>query len=134
MKENPHWNWGEFSFDNFMKQLNFERVKKSDLSEKIEQLLIKKYDISTGNYVLFANGMKVCCLEKMECRGTINKHELDTIIQNIKDDISKGPQNPAHNWIKRVSFEIPRGINDIGYFEGKKATLQILQCSCLLDV
>lgn len=123
-KENSHWNWDEFSFNNFIKQLNFERQNKCDLSENVEQLLIKKYDISTGNHTLFANGIKVCCLEKMERREIINKPELDNIIQNIKDDISKGPQNPVHNWIKRVSFDIPSSINDFSYFEGKKASPQ----------
>ena len=123
-KENSHWNWNGFSFDSFIKKLQFERQSKSDLSEMIEQLLIKNYDISTGNYALFANGIKVCCLEKMEHRQTISKSELGAIIQNIKDDISKGPQNPAHNWIKRISFDVPSDINDISYFEGKKATPQ----------
>lgn len=123
-KENEDWNWGGFSFHRFVKKLRFQRQSKSDLSEKIEQLLIRKYDISTGNYVLFVNGIKVYCLEKMEYRQTINKIELDTIIQNIKDDISKGPHNPAHNWIKKISFEVSSDSNDFSYFEGKKATPQ----------
>jgi len=123
-KENSHWNWDRFSFDSFIKKLHFERQSKSDLSEMIEQLLIEKYDISTGNYALFANGIKVCCLAKMEHRQTISKPELDAIIQNIKDDISKGPQNSAHNWIKRISFDVLCDDNDLSYFEGKKATPQ----------
>lgn len=87
-------------------------------------MLIEKYDISTGNVALFANGIKVCCLEKMECRESIRKIELDTVIQNIKDDISKGPQNPAHSWIKKLDFSISNNYKDSGYFEGKKATPQ----------
>jgi len=59
-------------------------------------LLIEKYDISTDNVTLFANGIKVCCLEKMKRRESIRKIELDTVIQSIKDDISEGVHNPAH--------------------------------------
>lgn len=123
-KENSHWNWEKYSFDDFIGKLIFERNEKKALSEVIEQVLIKNYDISTGNHSIFANALKVCCLEKMERRETINKTELDTLIQNIKDDISKGPQNPAHNWIKRISFDVSKESNDLSYFEGKKATAQ----------
>ncbi len=123
-KENSLWNWVGFSFDDFIGKLHFEKQNKTALSEKIEQLLIKNYDISTGNHAIFANALKICCLEKMERRETINKLELETIIQNVKDDISKGPQNPAYNWIKRVFFNSSDEINDLSYFEGKKATPQ----------
>jgi len=123
-KENSSWNWNGFSFDDFIGMLHFEKQNKSTLSDMIEQVLIKNYDISTGNHAIFANALKVCCLEKMERRETINKSELETIIQNVKDDISKGPQNPAHNWIKRVSFNLSDEKNDLSYFEGKKATPQ----------
>lgn len=122
--ENLLWNWATFSFDDFMGKLSFERRAKMGLSEVIEQLLIKNYDILTGNHVIFANALKVCCLEKMERRESINKIELETLIQNIKDDISKGPQNPAYKWIKRIDFQVSNESNDFSYFEGKKATPQ----------
>lgn len=122
--ENAQWNWTGFSFDCFIKKLSFEKQEKNELSEKIEKLLIEQYDITTGNISLFANGIKICCLEKMELSETINQHELNTIIQSIKDDISKGIQNPAHNWIKKLDFNISNFANDQSYFEGKKATPQ----------
>lgn len=123
-KENLLWNWEVFSFDDFIGKLSFERRDKKDLYEVIEQLLIKNYDISTSNHAIFANALKVYCFEKMERRESINKIELETLIQNIKDDISKGPQNPAHKWIKRVDFQVSNESNDFSYFEGKKATPQ----------
>lgn len=125
--DNSHWNWTRFSFDSFIKKLSFEKQDKNVLSEKIEQLLIEKYDITTGNIALFANGIKICCLEKMERRESINQQQLNTIIQSIKDDISKGIQNPAHSWIKKIDFNISNISNrgsDFSYFEGKKATPQ----------
>ncbi|MDU2210742.1 MAG: hypothetical protein E7E18_05725, partial [Eubacterium sp.] len=122
--ENSHWNWTGFSFDSFIKKLSFEKQDKNTLSEKIEKLLIEKYDITTGNIALFANGIKICCLEKMERRESINQQQLNTIIQSIKDDISKGIQNPAHSWIKKLDFNISNRCNDVSYFEGKKATPQ----------
>lgn len=120
--ENPLWNWEEYSFDDFIKKITFEKQDKNVLSNKIEKKLIKKYDISTGNIALFANGIKMCCLKKMERRESITQRELDAIIQSIKDDISKGVQNPAHRWIKKLDFDISVSNNDFSYFEGKKAT------------
>jgi hypothetical protein len=122
--ENSNWNWTGFSFDSFIKNLSFEKQDKKYLSEKIEKLLIEKYDITTGNIALFANGIKICCLEKMEHRESINQQQLNTIIQSIKDDISKGIQNPAYSWIKKIDFNISNRGNDLSYFEGKKATPQ----------
>lgn len=86
--------------------------------------MIESYDITTDNVTLFANGIKICCLEKMEDRKSINKHELDTVIERIKDDISKGAQNPAHCWIKRIDFDTAPTNTDLSYYEGKKPTPQ----------
>jgi hypothetical protein len=122
--ENVHWNWTDFSFDSFIKNLSFENQGKNSLSEKIEKQLIEKYDITTGNITLFANGIEMCCLKKMERRESVNKKELDAIIQSIKDDISKGTQNPAHSWIKKLNFDISNCRKNLSYFEGKKATPQ----------
>lgn len=122
--ENSHWNWIGFSFDSFIKKLSFEKQDKNNLSEKIEKLLIEKYDITTGNIALFANGIKICCLEKMERRESIDQQQLNIIIQSIKDDINKGILNPAHSWIKKLDFNFSNRGNDFSYYEGKKATPQ----------
>lgn len=120
-EENPFWNWNDFSYDNFISKLSFEKIEKSTLSREIEKRLIGTYDIVTDNIAIFANGLKICCLEKMEQRNSINKNELDTLIFNIKDDISKGVHNPAHSWIKKVVFESGgEAETDYSYYEGKK--------------
>lgn len=120
--ENPLWNWTHFSFDDFIAKLTFEKKEKNTLTAEIEKKLIETYDITTDNITLFANGIEMCCLKKMECRESINKQKLDVIIQNIKDDISKGIQNPAHSWIKKLKFDSSNTDMDFSYFEGKKAT------------
>lgn len=124
-EEKPFWNWNDFSYDSFISKLSFEKIEKSTLSLEIEKLLIGTYDIVTDNISIFANGLKICCLEKMEHRNSINKNELDTIILNIKDDISKGVHNPAHSWIKKVVFESDDNTKiDYSYYEGKKPSYQ----------
>lgn len=119
--ENPNWNWNNFIYDSFISKLSFEKKEKSALSHEIENLLISNYDIITDNISVFANGIKICCLERMEHRNSINKKELDAVILNIKDDISKGVHNPAHAWIKKVVFEFGDSTeDDYSYYEGKK--------------
>lgn len=123
--ENPFWNWNNFSYDSFISKLSFEKIEKNTLSQEIEKLLIGTYDIVTDNISIFANGLKICCLEKMEHRKSINKKELDSVILNIKDDISKGIHNPANSWIKKVIFESGDNIEtDYSYYEGKKPSYQ----------
>lgn len=122
--ENPCWNWSGFIFEDFITMLAFEKVEESGLAKAIEGKLIESYDIVTGNANLYANGIKVCCLEKMKRRESLDKSELDALIQDIQDDISKGVQNPAHGWIKRVIFDIDHADAALDYYEGKKATPQ----------
>lgn len=122
-KENPSWNWKAFSLDDFLGKLVFEHRAKSKLSQEIERLLVSIYGINYSNVSLFANGIKVLCLEKMEQRASINKHELDTLVLQISDDISKGVSNHAHGWIRRVEFSTtPTDKSDMSYYEGKKPT------------
>ena len=122
--ENSCWNWNSFIFQDFVSKLSFEKIEKNNLVNEIEIELIKTYDITTDNISIFANSIKIRCLEKMEQRAGIDKREFDSLIQSVKDDISKGPQNPAHSWIKRLDFRTTQGDSDLSYFEGKKATPQ----------
>lgn len=121
---NSTWNWQGFSFEDFIGKLSFERVSKDQLTLEIEKLLIEKYEILNDNIRLYANGINTLCLEKMEKRESINKLELDSIIQKIKDDINKGVDNEAHKWIKKIDFKVSNVSDGKSYFEGKKATPQ----------
>ena len=100
-EENSNWNWRDFLYDDFISTLSFEKIEKNILSQKIEELLIKNYSIATDNISIFANAIKIFCLEKMENRGVITKEEFDKLVFKVKDDISKGAHNPAHSWIKK---------------------------------
>lgn len=120
-KDTSSWNWSNFVFDDFIQRLSFENVKKDSLEKSIEASLIKNFDINTDNISLFANGIKLLCFDKMESRSEISHHEITQCIEEIKFDISKGPQNPAHAWIQRLQFSKSDEYSS-DYYEGKKAT------------
>ncbi len=120
-KETSLWNWNDFDFEDFIQRLSFENVKKNSLEKNIEDSLIKNFEINTDNISLFANGIKLLCFDKMESRGEISHHDITQCIEEIKFDISKGPQNPAHAWIQRIHFSKSDGYSS-DYYEGKKAT------------
>lgn len=103
-KNNPSWNWSVYDFDKFISHLSFEKIEKSILATEIEKTLIRIYEINTDNVSLFANSIKILCFEKMEQRAYVTKAELDSKIQSVKIDISKGPQNPAHSWIRKLDY------------------------------
>ena len=120
-KETPIWNWSDFDFDDFIKRISFEHIKKDSLEKRIDDSLIKHFEIETDNISLFANGIKLLCFDKMESRAEITRQEITRCIEEIKFDISKGPQNPAHAWIQRLQFsKSDEYYSD--YYEGKKAT------------
>lgn len=120
--ENSLWNWDGFNSKLFFSLLSFERIEKCSLEQEIEKLLIDKYDITTDNIKLFANSIKILCFEKMQNRACIDKAEMDLCIQSVKNDISKGPQNPAHSWIRRIVFHQNDENDTKSFYEGKKAT------------
>ena len=118
----PSWNWSVYDFDQFFSRMSFEKIEKATLASKIEKALIETYEITTDNISLFANSIKILCLEKMEQGGCISKEELDKHIHYVLDDISKGPHNPAHSWIRKLDYSISDIENKFTFFEGKRAT------------
>ena len=120
-KDTSSWDWINFDFEDFIQRLSFENVKKDSLEKSIESLLIKIFEISTDNISLFANGIKLLCFDKMASRGEISHQDITQCIEEIKFDISKGPQNPAHDWIQRIQFSKSDNYSS-DYYEGKKAT------------
>lgn len=120
--DNPSWNWCAYDFDKFLSSISFERIKKSTLAANIEKILIDTYEITTANISLFANSIKIFCFEKMEQRAYVTKEALDVCIQSVKIDISKGPQNPAHSWIRKLDYSMLSADEGRSFYEGKKAT------------
>lgn len=120
-KETSLWNWSNFDFEDFIQRISFENVKKDSLEKNIEDSLIKNFEINTNSVSLFANGIKLLCFDKMESRSEISHQEITQCIEEIKFDISKGPQNPAQAWIQRLRFSKSEKYSS-DYYEGKKAT------------
>lgn len=120
-KENSNWNWNNYGFEEFISKISYENVKKSTLEDDVEKTLINNYGITTGNIKLYANSMEIFCLDKMESRSEISLGDIKKCIEEVKFDISMGPQNPAHSWIKKIDF-ITSLNSESDYYEGKKAT------------
>lgn len=120
--DSPRWDWKNFNINNFFRQLRFKRVKSENLISSIRKLLIKRYDIYSGNEVLYGHSLFYLCFSKMKERETMNKQELDKYILSVSEAINKGNKNPAYKWLREVKFEYVSKANDDTYFEGKKAT------------
>ena len=119
---NPSWNWSLYDFDQFISRLSFKKVEKSALAAAIEKALVQTYEITTDNISLFANSIKILCFEKMEQRSYVTKAEVDAQIQSVRIDISKGPQNPAHSWVRKLDYTKAGLDGGRSFYEGKKAT------------
>ena len=119
-KNNLSWNWAIYDFDKFISHLSFKNIKRDELTAKIEKVLIETYDITTDNVSLFANSIYIFCIEKMSQRAYVTQADVANQIQSVKIDISKGPQNPAHSWIRKLDYSIPCLDEGRSFFEGKK--------------
>lgn len=123
IKENhPSWDWQSFNINDFFRQLRFQRVESSSLISQIQNLLIKRYSIHSGNEILYGHSLFYLCFSKMKKRGTLNKREIDKYILDISDAINKGNKNPAYQWLREIVFENVLEATDDTYFEGKIAT------------
>lgn len=121
-KENSTWNWDKFKFEQFYSKLEFKNLKTQDLIDKINDLIIRRFEISTGNEVIFMNALFYNIFHMAQERKIITNNILKNLIQNTKDAISKGYINPAYKWIDKIDFNcIPENDTE-QYFEGKKAT------------
>lgn len=122
MKETPTWRWDNFKFEEFYNKLEFENFKKEDIISKINELIIKKYEISTGNEIIFMNALFYNIFHMAQERKIITNDILKNLIQDTKDAISKGYINPADKWIDKIDFNMIPDNDSEQYFEGKKAT------------
>lgn len=116
------WNWDNFNFDDLYSQMEFENLKSDYLIESIDKLIIERFDVALGNEILFRNALFYNVFHMAKKRQEISYDKLLEIIENTKDSIAKGYQNPAYNWIDRIDFDAIKVNDNIQYFEGKKAT------------
>ncbi len=120
-EENSNWSWDNFNFDDFFSCLIFKKIEKSSLENEIENLLISRFQINVNNISLYANAIKLLCLDNMTVGGIVTYQDLIKCIEKVKFEISKGEKNPAHSWIQKINF-IKNENHISSYYEGKKAT------------
>lgn len=122
-EENPQWDWTNFNFQVFGKQLKFEKVTQNELEQKISCLMIDKYEISTGNEQLFINSLFYSIFQAAKNRQKITHPMLREIVQSVKDDVARGFQNPAFHWFEKIDFnKLKTARGNMEYYEGKKAS------------
>ncbi|MCD8501052.1 MAG: hypothetical protein LRY71_04420, partial [Bacillaceae bacterium] len=122
-EENPQWDWTNFYFQVFGKQLKFEKVTQNELEQKISCLMIDKYEISTGNEQLFINSLFYSIFQAAKNRQKITHPMLREIVQSVKDDVARGFQNPAFHWFEKIDFNKLKTVKEnMEYYEGKKAS------------
>nr|WP_312216609.1 hypothetical protein [Clostridioides sp.] len=121
-KENANWNWSTFNFHEFYNKLNFENLKLDEVIRQIDSLIIERFNIILNNESIFRNALFYNIFHMAKERKKITLLDLESMIQNTKDDISKGSVNPAYKWIDKIDFDLMTSNTDSQYFEGKKAT------------
>lgn len=119
--ETAGWNWDGFDFETFLQQLQFKKVDKSELLNLVSAALIERFEISTGNEMLYARSLFYLCFSKMRARESVSTAEFNEYILTVKDEINRGTTNPSVHWLAHVDFEQIIPSSSDAYYEGKKA-------------
>lgn len=115
------WDWSSFELSDFLRRITFQQTSESELLEDIRHLLISNYDIASGNEGQYLWALYCYILLWSRDKTTIRHEDVTRVIEEVREDIAKGPINPAiqNRWLVPVSFEIPK--EKSYYFEGKAA-------------
>ncbi len=120
-EKTPEWEWEGFDYFNFIGKLRFQNISESEVVDIAYSLLIKRYNIDSGNEKLYYNSLFQFCFQKMKKREYITFPELESHIADVREDIAKGPENPAWKWINLVDFSNLKKADEEEYYNGKKA-------------
>jgi hypothetical protein len=118
-----NWDWTAFSLADFLSRIAFERRTESFLTDEARRLIISDYNITSGNEEQYLNALYNLAKEKSRQRQEIKHLDLMSCIEDVKEDVSKGPINPAvqGKWLVDVDFDEPVKAESSSYFEGKAA-------------
>lgn len=118
------WNWAVFNLSEFLNRISFEKISDSELTEKMHLRLMENYDIVAGNEKQYLHALCWNVLLWSKDKAVIRQEDVVKIIENVREDIAKGPVNPAlqNRWLSCVSFETSE--KESNYFEGKPARPQ----------
>jgi hypothetical protein len=118
-----NWSWSNFNLMDFLNKITFEKVSEDFLEDEINKLVIKKFQIYTGNERQYIQALINLILVKSSSRLEITNQDIVELAESVKNDIAKGPVNPAvqYRWLEPVDFTIPQNKDLKDYFEGKAA-------------
>lgn len=116
-------NWKNFNMVDFLDSIKFEKLSEQVLEKDCKQIIIDKFQITTGNEQQYMNTLLFKVFEWSKNRTAINSEDINTIIQEVKDDMARGIVNPAiqEMWISKVTYDENLKINVDNYYEGKAA-------------
>jgi hypothetical protein len=124
LKKAKTWNWDNFSLADFLSKITFEKQSESSLKNEAHHLLISNCHITSGNEQQYFIALYCLVVDKSRQKQEIRYTDFVSCIERVKEDIAKGPMNPAvqGKWLDCVVFDA--GIeaeSSSSYFEGKAA-------------
>lgn len=113
----------------FVRSLKFDQNSESEIIDRINQSIIKYFDIDTGNEGLYLLALFSRILELATLRSGLNKTEIIRLQLEITDLIGKGVVNPVvqEGWLQPLEFSAGGNLAD--YYEGKSARPSHIQAN-----
>lgn len=109
----------------FFQQLQFEKISEAELNHANEKAFIQSFDENNGNEKCYLTSLLWSILDWSRERKLVSKNDINSVIENVREDIAKGAINPAIHgrWLERIRFQT-NPAQTLGYFEGKAARPQ----------
>ena len=103
--------------------MSFEITDRTSLIASIQQKLITRFDIHTGNEKLYFLALFAKMENLATRRSACSAKELHRIVLEIEDWISVGATNPAveYGWIEPLRFDAEENQGEFDYYQGKGA-------------
>jgi hypothetical protein len=122
--QNLRKSYSEQTINHFLSKINFIRKVEEDLVKGSLSTLITHYNIVNGNELRFFDALYFHIQTWSIEKKIVTKQDIDSIIQKVSDDISRGVVNHAirGGWIELIDFDNKGDIiSENGYFDGKAA-------------
>lgn len=117
------WDWSKFDLMTFCERLHIEVISEEWLRTETVRILTEQFAIGNQTESAYLHAFYYHFFQVARQGGTLSYADLMGLATAVRDDLAKGPLNPAiqYRWIEAVSFTPSSSKDYESYFDGQPA-------------
>ena len=118
-----NWDWSKFDLMTFLAKIQVFIITEEQLQLETKRLVIDQFAISNQTERAYLHSLFFHFFRVARQGGTIRYEDLIQLVSQVRDDLAKGPINPAlqYRWIESVNFQASEQKDYQSYFDGQPA-------------